>query len=221
MRLISITALTLLTFSYCWSQPRANPKTIRAKGTYEHVRTSTQFPQQLEDFERESVTSFDRQNTNIGVTYELPTSRTTISIYVYPAGAGTENRLRSEYLNSMQSISNLNGGIGVTQYPIRFEHADFKINGFSSELKMKNELSRLRLYECGSWFLKYRVSSNDLDSIGINDLVTKIEGWFSPSAIASKGLLNSKADINFAPAALADSTMLYTTMGEALKKWNG
>lgn len=218
MRYVFITVLTFLTISYCWSQPRANPKTIRTKGTYEHVGTTTQFPQLLEDFERNSVTSFDRQNRNIGVTYERQNSATTISIYVYPAGAGTEDRLRSEYLSSIQSVANINDGIGATQYPIRFEQGDFKINGFAAELKKTNELSRLGLYECGRWFLKYRVTSNSLDSLGINDLITKIEGWFSPSLIASKGLLNPKADINFAPAAFADSTMLYTTMGEAFKK---
>ena len=218
MRSIFITVLTILTISYCWSQPQANPKTIRAKGTYEHMGTSTQFPERLEDFERKSVTSFDRKDLNIGVTYERPNASTTISIYVYPAGAGTEDRLRTEYLSSMQSVANINDGIAATQYPIRFEKEDFKINGFAAELKKTGELSRLGLYECGSWFLKYRVSSSNIDSLGINELITQIEGWFSPSSIASKGLLNPKADINFAPAAFADSTMFYTTMGEAFKK---
>ena len=218
MRTIFITSLTLLTFSICWSQPRTNPKSVRAKGTYEHVRTSTQFPEVLDVFERQSVYSFDRQNTNIGVTYERPNSETTFSIYVYPAGAGTEDRFRTEYLNSMQSVANVNDGIGATQYPIRFEQGDFKINGFAAELKKSDELSRLLLYECGSWFLKYRVTSIELDSLGMNDLVASIEEWFSPSLVASRGLLNPKADISFAQAAFADSTMLYTTMGEAFKK---
>jgi len=118
----------------------------------------------------------------------------------------------------MQSIANVNNGIGATQYPIRFEQGDFKINGFAAELKTTNELSRLGLYECGSWFLKYRITSNNLDSLGINDLITKIEEWFSPSLIASRGLLNPKADIHFVKAAFADSTLLYVTMGEAYKK---
>ena len=218
MRSIFITSLTLLTFSICWSQPRTNPKSVRAKGTYEHSATSTQFPEILGDFERQSVYSFDRQNTNIGVTYERPNSGTTFSIYVYPAGAGTEDRFRTEYLNSMQSVANVNDGIGATQYPIRFEQGDFRINGFAAELKKSDELSRLLLYECGSWFLKYRVTSNELDSLGMNDLMTNLEEWFSPSVVASRGLLNPKADINFARAAFADSTMLYVSMGEAYKK---
>ena len=188
MRSIFITSLTLLTFSICWSQPRTNPKSIRAKGTYEHTSTSTQFPEMLEAFERQYVYSFDRQNTNIGVTYERPNSGTTFSIYVYPEGAGTEDRFRTEYLNSMQSIANVNDGIGATQYPIRFEESDFKINGFASELKKMNELSRLLLYECGSWFLKYRVTSIELDSLAMNDLITNLEEWFPPSKVASRGL---------------------------------
>lgn len=218
MRATFLTVLTLLTISYCWSQPRANPKNIRAKGTYKHSGTSTQFPERLEEFQRKSITSFDRKNLNIGVTYERANAATTVSIYIYPAGAGTEDRLRSEYLTSMQSMANVNEGIGATQYPIRFEQDDFRINGFAAELKKPNELSRLLLYECGSWFLKYRLTSNELDSVAMNDLIANLEEWFSPSAIASKGLLNPKADINFAPAAFADSTMLYTTMGEAFKK---
>ena len=45
-------------------------------------------------------------------------------------GAGTEDRLRSEYLISLQSIANIHDGIGATQYPNRYESNDFKINGF-------------------------------------------------------------------------------------------
>jgi len=70
MKSVLITLFTFLIFSFCWSQPRTNPKKLKAKGNYEHSRTLTQFPEILDDFERQSIFSFDKKNTNIGVTYE-------------------------------------------------------------------------------------------------------------------------------------------------------
>jgi len=222
---VKLTLLILLLLSYnlvAFGQPRTNPKKIRVNGNYLHAPTKTTFPERLYDFQLKSIYSFDKKDLNIGVTYDAESGNqtTTISIYIYPANDGSEGRLRNEYVNSLQSIANhTRNGLNATQYPVRFTGEKYICNGYKAEIKLQDkELSQLILYECGTWFFKLRITSNQLDTSAISMLEEQIIKTFDPSRFTALKPLNLKADMYFSKAAFRDSTMLGSTMGSGLKK---
>ena len=120
----------------CQAQELIKPKKIRFKDGYNHKFSDTKFPQNLENgFKLTEVYAFDRKKKNIGVTYEKNTEpKGKLNIYIYPAEDGAEDRLRSEYLTSMQSVSNLtDNGLGATQYPVKFSGKKYDSNGFKAD----------------------------------------------------------------------------------------
>ena len=220
-KLISISILILFVFQV-QSQDRKSPKKIKVNGNYFHSETETNFPEQFENYNRIDVYSFDKKDKNIGVTYENESNnkKTTISIYLYPTEEVSEGRLRNEYLNSMQSIANFSkDGINATQKLIRKVGEKYICNGIKAEMKNdKNELTQLTLFECGTWFYKIRLTTNELDSIQAENIEKKVIEKFDPSKLTETKLLNTKATVIFARAAMRDSTMLGSVMGGALKK---
>ncbi|MFZ4455650.1 MAG: hypothetical protein ACOYOT_05455 [Bacteroidales bacterium] len=213
-------------------------KKICAKGDYTHSQTMTVFPVIIDSFQRKDIYSFDKKKTNIGVVYENQQNETIISIYVYPAGDGYEGRLRKEYLKSLQSISNFtHKGIHVTQFAVKYEGEKYICNGFKAIFKndkskfnsltiyektiLTNEefkYNSLAVYECGKWFLKVRITSNDLDSTKIGTLEQKIYNQFDPTRLTALNPLDSLADVYFFKTAFRDSVLLGSAMGSAYKK---
>jgi len=203
-------------------QPRTNPKKIKTNGSYIHAPAKTTFPEKLNGYQLKSVYSFDKKNLNIGVTYDAESGnqKTTISVYIYPANDGSEGRLRNEYVNSLQSIANhTRNGLNATQYPVRFTGEKYICNGYKAETKLQDkELSQLILYECGTWFLKLRITSNQLDTSAISLLEEQIIKTFDPSRLTAIKPLNLKANIYISKAAFRDSTLLGSTISSASKK---
>lgn len=217
-----ITVLIILIGLNCRAQELTNPKQLKFKNGFDHKFSETEFPQTLENgFELTEVHAFDKKKQNIGVTYEKknePTGK--LNIYIYPAGDGTEDRLRTEYMTSMQSVANLtDNGLGATQYPVKFEGKNYDCNGFKADFKSDNqETSNLSVYECGTWFFKIRLTTKEKDSIQISNLENKIIETFDPSHLTEQNKLNPKADIYFAKVAFQDSILLGSAMGSAYKK---
>lgn len=215
------TILLIIIGLNCQAQDLTKPKKIRFKNGYEHKPSKTEFPQTLENgFQLTEVYAFDKKKKNIGATYEKniePNAK--LNVYIYPAEDGTEDRLRSEYLASMQSVANLtDNGLGATQYPVKFS-GKYDSNGFKAEFKSKSqEKSSLSIYECGTWFLKLRLTTEEKDSIQISKLEKYILETFDPSRLTEQKRLNPKADVYFAKAAFKDSFMLGSAMGSAYKK---
>jgi hypothetical protein len=222
MKQIIITTFIILIGLTCQAQDLMNPKKIKFKDGFVHTFSETKFPQALEnDFELTEVYAFDKKKQNIGVTYEKKTEPTgKLNIYIYPAGDGTEDRLRTEYLTSMQSVANLtDSGLGATQYPVKFSGEKYDCNGFKADFKSKNqENSNLSVYECGTWFLKLRLTTNEKDSVQISSLENKALETIDPSSLTEQNKLNPKADIYFAKIAFQDSILLGSAMGSAYKK---
>ncbi|PVX45038.1 hypothetical protein C8C85_0801 [Flavobacterium sp. 103] len=220
-KIISISILFLFAFQL-QGQERKSPKKIKVNGDYVHSETKTNFPEIFDVYKRIDVYSFDKQDENIGVTYENETSdkKTTISIYIYPTNEATEDRLRNEYFNSMQSIANFSkNGINATQKLIRKVGDKYICNGIKAEMKNdKNEITQLSLFECGNWFYKIRLTTNELDTNQVENVEKKIVEKFEPTRLTGTKLLNTKATIIFAKAVMRDSTMLGSVMGGALKK---
>lgn len=217
-----ITILLIIIGLNCQAQDLTNPKKVRFKNGYEHKASNTEFPQTLENgFELTEVYAFDKKKKNIGATYEKNIEpKGKLNVYIYPAEDGTEDRLRSEYLTSMQSVANLtNNGLGATQYPVKFSGKVYDCNGFKAEFKSKNqENSNLSIYECGTWFLKLRLTTNEKDSTEISELEQSVLKTFDLSRLTEQKRLNPKADVYFAKAAFKDSIMLGSAMGSAYKK---
>ncbi|REG98149.1 hypothetical protein [Flavobacterium aquicola] len=222
-RIISISILILFVFQV-QGQERKSPKRIKVSGNYIHSETETSFPEQFENYNRTDIYSFDKKDKNIGVTYELETNdkKTTISIYLYPTEEASEGRLKNEYFNSMQSIANFSkNGINATQKLIRKVGEKYICNGIKAEMKNdKNELTHLSLFECGTWFYKIRLTTNELDSIQAENIEKKIIEKFDPTRLSGIKKLNTKANVYFSKNAFCDSIMLGSTMGSAFKKIN-
>jgi hypothetical protein len=62
---------------------------------YTHTGPGAKFPVSISDYSRTNIYQFDKEKKIIGVTYKgkLPDRKTILSVYIYPAGHGTEDRL--------------------------------------------------------------------------------------------------------------------------------
>lgn len=196
------------------------PKIIKAKGEYIHSQTKMAFPENLLSYQRKDIYSFDKKKTNIGVVYENEQKQTTISLYVYPAGDGVEGRLRKEYQAAMQSIANFSDkGIHATQFAVRHEGEKYICNGFKAIIsEEQRKINTLTLFECGQWFLKVRITTNELDSTQIASLEERIISQYDPTKLTALNPLNPKADVYFNKTAFRDSVLLGSAMGSAYKK---
>ena len=206
---------------FAHGQDRTSPKKIRVKGYFTHSFTNSIFQDKFETYNRQGIYSFNKENSNIGVVYETQNGdkKTTISIYIYPASDASEGRLRHEYLKSMQEIANsTSDGFGATQLPVRHE-GEYICNGFKAiDRQNPNQFNNLTLFECGNWFLKIRLTTNELDSLQISKIENKIIEKYSPSDLTKLNPLDTKSTVYFAKAAFADSLMMGSIMGSAFKK---
>ena len=97
-----------------YAQTHGQPRQLKVKGTYVHSPTMTEFPENLGGYQRQSVYSFDKKKENISSTYK--SGQTTLSVYLYPAGDGSEGRLRNQYSQAMQDMANvLKSGLHAQQ----------------------------------------------------------------------------------------------------------
>jgi hypothetical protein len=199
-----------------YAQSQGPPKQLKVKGTYVHSPTRTEFPENIGIYQRQGVYSFDKKKENIGSTYK--SEKTTLTIYIYPAGDGIEGRLRNQYLRSMQDMANASkAGLHAQQGYKYFKKDGYRINGFSA-VTPDEPKSQLTLFECGQWFFKIRITTNQLDTTGINSLEQEVLNTFQPINLVKGSHLNSKADVQVARAAFRDSLMLGSVIGSAYKK---
>ncbi|MCG8579318.1 MAG: hypothetical protein MI866_05350 [Bacteroidales bacterium] len=200
-------------------QAQTKPKKIKSKSDYVHSETGFSFPLTINQLNRSEIYAFDKKRDNVGITYKTNDLKTTISIYLYPAGAGTEDRLRNEYIKSMQSVANISeNGINAVQHAVSFKRGNYKLNGFKANIKTSDKESSLCVYECGEWFLKIRLSSEVLDSTGINQIEKEFLNLYKPTRLVKQSKLQPKASVYFAKTAFVDSLMLGSAMGSAYKK---
>lgn len=216
------TFLLLLSGCMAYGQQRAIPKKLKIKGEYTHAPSMTVFENQLFELKLQSVYSFDKNDLNIGATYEnqIGDQKTTVSIYIYPAFDGYEGRLRNEYFDSMQSMADVRKkGLYATQSQVKYIGDKYVCNGCKAVTKSDhNSFTQLTLFECGTWFFKLRITSNQLDTADISRLEKRITTHFDPSKLTSLKTLNPKADLYMSKTAFVDSIMLGSAMGSAYKK---
>lgn len=219
MRKLIFIMIALLIYSS--SQAQMMPKRIKSKSDYVHSKTRLVFPLKVKQFDRTEIYTWDSQRENIGVSYRADYLETDISVYLYPAGAGTDYRLREEYLKSLQSITiAYDSDIKAQQFPVSYKNEGYTINGFKAIIENLENNSILSIYECGKWYFKIRVTSEKLDTSLINQIEQSLLESFKPTQLVKNDPLKGKADINISDAAFIDTLMLDCVIGSAIKKVN-
>jgi hypothetical protein len=202
------------------AQERSSPKLVRSKGDYTHTSTGTVFPEQIESYSRKSIYSFTKQDDDIEVTYEIP-GKASVAIKIYPAGDGTEGRLRREYLKTLQTFSDAaKRTTGFDQGPVRRAGTKYICNGFKAitTRNNKNGGEQVALYECGSWFFRVRIKPGDLESSEIEALENRFLNRYDPTRLTELKPLNPKSEFIVAPALGKDRERAKYILKSGMKK---
>ena len=178
------------------------------------------FPTEIENFHRKSITSFNKELSNISVEYKSVNHQenTHFTIYIYPAGVGFEDRLYDEYVLSLQAIANVaNKEIKARQGPFYYTNNGYSFVGIRARTgNLKNTVqSMLIIFECGEYFLKYRIDTDQQNNDNLDSLSNQLFEIFNPSDIVNKYPLIPSSNIIVAPAAFKDSLTLYSVLAGA------
>lgn len=193
-------------------------KKIKFKEQYIHSATKTEFPLVISNFKLAEVNAFDKKKENVCIDYQNDGSK--ISIFLYPASSGSENRLRSEYQNSIFAINYKNNETKKFDFKhVKIEKEKVIINGLKTSFidSQSNKNSLLSIYECGSWFFKIRITS-DLSFEEIELLEKAFIEKFDPTKLTLSKPLNLKGEVTLSNLATRDTLFLASNLGMAYKK---
>lgn len=193
-------------------------KKIKFKDKYIHTSTKFEFPSTLLEYKLFEVNSFDKKKENVCIDYK--NENTKISIFIYPANSGTENRLRSEYLNSILAINYKNNQNKKFDFKhVKIEKENVIVNGLKTIFRenIENKNSLLSIYECGTWFLKIRITS-DSNNDSLDLLEKSIIEKFNPTSLTLVKPLNLKGKVSVSKLAVRDSLFLASNLSLALNK---
>jgi hypothetical protein len=178
------------------------------------------FPEQINGYRRESIYSFSKQDDDIEVSYNA-LDKATVAIKIYSAGDGVEGRIRSEYLRTLQAMSDAKDKtIEFAQEPVRRVGAKYICNGFkaTTTTTKKNVSKQITLYECGGWFLKIQIDATHLDSSEIATLEDTVVNRYDPTKLTELKPLPLKSSFLVAPALGKDRERAAYILKSGLKK---
>lgn len=184
-------------------------------GDYIHKSSKTNFPEKWEGLNREEIFSFNKNEKDVSVKYSNENKGTSITIKLYHSDFAYEGRLRKEYLSSVNFFSN---DTKFSQKSIRYKGQKYTCNGFMGILSIEKNLTRVSLFECGTWLLKIKILTNELENVQVEELNNKIVNFIDPSKLTGIKKLNSKVDITFDQDKIKDESALEYIMGGAFKK---
>ncbi|MDD4972304.1 MAG: hypothetical protein PHT07_22985 [Paludibacter sp.] len=195
-------------------------KKINVKGDYIHPKTSMTFPVQFDQYIRNEVISFDKKQSNVGVSYYDLNKQTKITVYVYPAGNGDDGRLRNEFYKSKLSIDVVAGTVSNAKTSlVRHIGKKYICNGILGVVEMNGKPNKvIEVYECGRWFFKTRITTNELDSTSLQTLLLQINKQFDPSKLTETEPLDSTVNVSVSKSALQDSLLLGAVISSAINK---
>lgn len=203
-------------------QTPINQKLIKEKGAYIFKPTKTIFPEEVEKYLRVNIYSDNKEYKNVSVEYQNSDSEhsTKINVCIYQAKDGTEGRLRNQYLESLSSIGAFaNIDMFTNQFPVKREGKKYVCNGFKAKTTSdKNVKNQLTIFECGTWFLKFRITSDEYNYSQLDSIENKFLEIFDPTNLTEAKLLKLKSDLLIAPAIGKDKAMLGAVMKSAFKK---
>lgn len=200
----------------------AQVKQIKFKEEYKHPATSLVFPNMFSGYKIDEVNAFDKKKRNICVDYKSQQAddKTIITIYVYPAGDGVEGRLRQEFLMNQTAI-NYRSKSERSFAPfslIRFDDT-YTVNGLLTTFTEDDASQGLiSVYECGTWFLKVRITSNQLDKPKMVAVEKQIVSSLKPASLTALHPLQFPGKFSIGNAAYKDTLLLASSLGYALRK---
>ena len=210
---------SILAVLSCACYPQYYQKKIKCKNQdYVHGKTGLSFPVELEGLGRESIYAFDRKKDNVGANYE--DGQLKVSVYVYPTGDGYEDRLRRSFVNCLAAVS-ASDHFAVQKFEMdytSFHSGKHLIHGYRSVFRHRDKFSLLSLYECGQWWLKFRISSASSDADKLIAAEEKLRTDFDAGAMIESAPLSNVFSLYFQKTAYCDSLMLGCVMGGAFAK---
>lgn len=208
-------------FFGCSASRIYKPKGLEVIGDYYHKSTMIEFPENFNGFKRENITSFNKDSSNIGVSYIHDNSNHDIkfTVYIYPAPSSIEHRIRDEYFDCLQAIAtNSNQWLNTTPKHVRVSKEGYKVLGLSATMNTSNLKTVLVLFECGKFFLKYRISSSAIDTSVLKGISDALIDKFSPVEIVKKQPLLLGVDVHISPAITTDTVCLHAIIAAAMTK---
>ena len=219
MKRLIILFLLILVPCLCFSQQSI--RKIKVKDdTYLHSQTGFAFPKEINVFNREDVYSFDRKKENVGANYL--SGSTKVSVFIYPAYDGYEDRLRREFFRTLEEIrasENTEGKHFMVQC-VSHQAGQYPIHGLLAEFDYKGQQSLVSLYECGHWWMKFRITDNSRQDTGLDSIEELFRTSLNSEVLISSKPLDNKFSIYFQRTAFRDSLMLGCVMGQAYAKVN-
>jgi hypothetical protein len=94
----------------------------------------------------------------------------------------------------------------------------YKVLGLSASISTEYNNTVLVLFECGKYFLKYRVSSATADTNILKDISNKLIDKFSPIDIVKKQPLLQGVDVHISPAITTDTICLFAIFAAVKSK---
>ncbi|MBQ6082224.1 MAG: hypothetical protein IJS70_01360 [Bacteroidales bacterium] len=219
MKRITILLLAFLFPFVCFSQQYIREVKVK-NDIYLHNRTGLPFPKEVGEFKRDAVYAFDRKKENIGSSYT--DGSTKVSVFVYPAYDGYEDRLRREFFKTLEEILAYKDTEGQ-QFDVKCvsqKSGQYLIHGLLAEFDYKGEESLVSLYECGHWWMKFRITDNSTPRARLDSMETLFRDSLSPDLLIRNKPLDDKFDVYFQKTAFRDSLMLGCVMGQAFAKIN-
>ena len=217
MKRLFLLAIVTLLSSTCY--PQFYGKKIKCKNQdYVHKKTGVTFPVELDRFSRGSLYAFDRKKENIGINYSDDSLKTTV--YVYPVQDGYEDRLRRSFLNCLMSIvvSEKSEGKGFEIEYTSFRSGNRRIHGYRSFFPYQGKKSLISLYECGHWWLKFRLTNEYFGEDSLIAIEERMRAKVDAAKLIESNPLGHKVSIYFQKTAFRDSLMLGCVMGGAFEK---
>jgi hypothetical protein len=198
----------------------AQPEDLQVQGNYTHAATRVDFPEKVEQYRRINVRAYNKEQTDVGASYEWfnDQKQTLVTVYVFPAYDGREGRLRRHYLSAMNDMRGTAGdALGPVHTPRLYYWEQYRLNGFSATL-VGAKASRVTVFECGQWFFKIRSTTALLDSAELSTLESRFLDAFQPARMVRDFPLNVKGEIVMAVESLRDSLMMNCTIQSATQK---
>ena len=219
MKRLTILFLFIFVPCVCFSQQRMRAIKVK-EDTYIHSNTGFAFPKEISGFDREAVYAFDKKKENVGADYV--SGSTKVSVFVYPADNGYEDRLRKEFFRSLEGIlmSEDTEGQHFKVKCVSHQSGQRRIHGLLAAYDYMDQKSLVSLYECGHWWLKFRITDNDRQETCLDSIEVRFRNSLTPERLISSKPLADEFDINFRKTAFRDSLMLGCVMGQAYAKVN-
>ena len=212
--------LLLLTIilSPCLCYSQHYKKEIKSKeATYLHGKTGFALPDKIDGYKRFALYAFDRKKEGVGADYQ--SGSTKVSVYVYPASEGYEDRLRKEFLRALAEVPDYEE-VEEQRFEVdcvSHHSGKYLIHGLMAKSVSGGRKSLISLYECGRWWMNFRITDSREDT-RLDSIEAQFWNSLDPEILISSKPLGDMFNVYFPKTAFRDSLMLGCVMGDAYAK---